>query len=334
MVYEAVQIIPLGKPAAMKCNKSMMDLFVILLALLGFIIWHQNSLAVTKLTTLTDIKYYKVYLITTDKGFQYWGMINQGASDMAAATGIQYIWDAPDTRSTTKQIEIINKAVEDGANALIIAADDPKWISGPVEDAKARGVKVIYVDTPAYEEAITTLSTDNYQAGILAGKTMISMLNNKGIESGSIGIINLADKANTLLRETGFRDTLSNDGRFKLLDTIYTINDKPEVTQKAAESVINDNTDLVALFGTSEGTSLGVGYANKAHNNQFIGVGFDKTEDMTKLLNAGSMNAIINQNPYTMGYLGMAEAIAAIFGKNTGPEYIDTGVLVVQESME
>ena len=47
-----------------------------------------------------------------------------------------------------------------------------------------------------------------------------------------------------------------------------------------------------------------------------------------KLLNDGSLKVIINQNPYTMGYLGMAEAIAAILGKNTGPEFINTGVTV------
>lgn len=94
---------------------------------------------------------------------------------------------------------------------------------------------------------------------------MISILNNKGLGFGSIGIINLADKANTLLREKGFREVLEKDGRFKLLDTIYTINDKTEVTQKAAESVINENTVLVALFGTSEGASLDVGYAVRCH---------------------------------------------------------------------
>ena len=49
-----------------------------------------------------------------------------------------------------------------------------------------------------------------------------------------------------------------------------------------------------------------------------------------QLLNDGNLKAIINQNPYTMGYLGMAEAVAAILGKDTGPEYINTGVSVVE----
>jgi ribose transport system substrate-binding protein len=315
----------------MKSNKIIINIAVITLAILLFIIWHRNSIEKATQTSFSDIEYYTVYLITTDKGYQYWGILNNGAADMAAEVGIEYIWDAPEVRSTDKQIEIINKAVNSGADALLVAADDPKWISGAIEDAKARGVKIIYVDSPAYEEAITTLTTDNYAAGVLAAETMISILDERGIISGSIGIINLANKENTYLREIGFRDTLAQDARFNVLETIYTETDLPERTQAAAERMINENEDLVALFGTSEGTSIGVGYANKANDNRYVAVGFDKTEVMTQLLQDENLNAIIDQNPYTMGYLGMAQAIAAIFGKDTGPEYIDTGVTVVKK---
>ena len=314
----------------MRIKKVIIDMTTIAIALLLFIIWHQNCIENTTQTSSLNIENYTVYLITTDKGFQYWDIINQGASDMAALVDVNYIWNAPAERNTLKQIEIINEAVDRGANALLVAADDPKWISGAIEDAKARGVKVIYVDTAAYEEAITTLATDNYNAGVLAGETLLSILEEKDINRGSIGIINLANKENTLLREIGFRDTLVENARFNILDTIYSQTDNPEITQEVAERLISENEDLVALFGTSEGTTIGVGYANRANNNRYVSVGFDKTEVMTQLLKDGNLEAIIDQNPYTMGYLGMAQAVAAILGRETGPEYIDTGVSVVR----
>lgn len=313
----------------MKRKKIWMDIAVILLAFLLFVLWHQNTFGDAARAAFSNIRYYKVYLITSGKGYQFWGIMNQGAADMAASVGIEYIWEAPEFRSPERQIELIRSAVDSGADAILVAADDPKKISAAIEDAKARGVKIIYVDTPAYEEAITTLATDNYEAGVLAGQTMLSILNNAGINSGSIGILNLTDKENTAIREIGFRDTLAQDPRFQLLQTVYTETDEPEITQPAAEQIIDTNENLVALFGTSEGTSLGVGRAILANDNRYIGVGFDKTSDMEELLRAGSLKAIIDQNPYTMGYLGMAEAIAAIFGKSTGPEFINTGVAVV-----
>jgi ribose transport system substrate-binding protein len=36
------------------------------------------------------------------------------------------------------------------------------------------------------------------------------------------------------------------------------------------------------------------------------------------------------QNPFTMGYLGVAEAYAAISQLSTGPSVIDTGVSVLR----
>lgn len=320
---------PLRKLVIMNVKKVIVNIIVLILSFLIFAVWYQTSVINSAQTVSAPIESYKVYLITTDKEFQYWTFMDKGASDMAKAAGIQYIWDAPEKRNVNKQIEIINKAVEDGANALLVAADDPKEITEAIEDAKAKGVKVIYVDSPANEEAITTLATNNYAAGLVAGQTMLSLLEKVGINSGSIGILSIPGKENSAERESGFREVLQADNRFMILNTVFTNGDS-EITKEATERIINDNKDLVALYATNEGTSIGIGNAIKANDNRFIGVGYDATDEMLQLLHDGSIKAIINQNPYTMGYLGMAEAIAAIFGKNTGPSYIDTGISVVQ----
>lgn len=313
----------------MKLKRLIIDITVVTLTFVFFVIWHQTFIEEKALVSATNIEHNKVYLITTDKEYQYWNFINRGASDMAELVGIKYIWDAPDERSAMKQIEVINKAVEDDADALLIAADDPRLISGAVEDAKARGVKIIYVDSPAYEEAITTLATDNYEAGVRAAETMLSLFESRGIEGGSIGIISIPQKANVELREKGFRDTMANDPRFQVLDSTYVPSGTAEDAKAAALNLMNSTEGLVALFGTNEGTSEGLGYANQERQNQYITIGFDETTAMLRLLRDGNLNAIIVQNPYTMGYLGMAQAIAAILGKNTGPEYLNTGVRVM-----
>lgn len=301
--------------------------FTILLLML-FVIWHRNSIG--KVVQTTSLQNYTVYLITTERGYEYWETLNQGAADMAALLGVGYVWEAPIERNTYEQIGLINRALERGANALIVAADDPVRVSSVIEDAKARSIPVIYVDTPAYEEALTTLATDNYKAGVIAGQTMLSILDRMGITSGSIGIVNLTLKANTELREMGFREALAQDTRYHVLETMYVESDNPEITQEAAERIINDNQDLVALYATTEGTTMGIGYAIQANDNRYVGVGYDKTIIMTQLLQDGSLKAVLDQNPYTMGYLGMAQAVAAILGKDTGPEYIDTGITVVE----
>lgn len=319
------------KIVRMKRRKAIIDILVILLAFILFVIWEQKCIRNTTATTsLSLVKYYDVYLITADKNDQFWHYMNQGAADMAALTGVQYFWRAPEERNTEGQIDIIKEAVNNNAAALLIAADNPKRIAAAVEDAKARGVKVVYVDAPANEEAITTLATDNYTAGFEAGRSMISYLNKMGKENGSIGIISIYDKSTTNQREQGFRDVLAKEPGFIILDTVYT-NGKSSDAKQAAEQLISQNKDLVGLFGTNEPTNEGVGYANNENDNRFVAIGFDKSDNTKKLLDNGSLNAIIEQNPYTMGYLGMAEAIAGILGKKTGPGYIDTGFTILEK---
>lgn len=313
----------------MRIKKIVINIIILMTAFAIFVTWHQYNIRNEVKLTSSLIIYDKVYLITTDKEYEYWNFINQGAADMAAAIGINYIWDAPAKRNVIEQINIINRAVNDGANALLVAADDPRRVSGAIEDAKARGVKIIYVDSPANEEAITTLSTNNYDAGVAAGQTLISLLSDSGIVSGSIGIVSIASKQNAELRESGFRKVILSDGRYHLLDTLFT-NGEPASSEAAANKIINENEDLIALFGTNEGTTVGVGNANKSVNNRIVGIGFDKTQQNMELLKNGSLKAIIAQNPYTMGYLGMAEAVAALLGKRTGPPYLNTGFSVLK----
>jgi len=128
-------------------------------------------------------------------------------------------------------------------------------------------------------------------------------------------------------REKGFRDAIKKDGEYTILDTRYTTGDIT-MTQEAAEAFIKENPNLVGLFGTSETTTIGVGNAIKASNKNIVGIGFDITKTIQEMIDAGYIKAVMVQNPYTMGYLGMAEAFAALNGYNTGPPFLNTGVKV------
>ncbi|MDR0396555.1 MAG: substrate-binding domain-containing protein, partial [Oscillospiraceae bacterium] len=261
-----------------------------------------------------------VYLITMDRMDQHWVAVDQGAKDMAAALGLDYKWDAPETKDNAQQIEALNNAVSDGAQLILLAANDPVAISMAIQEAKTAGVKIIYVDSGANEPAIATLSTDNYNAGKLAGQTMLADLDAAGVESGTIGIISVNTATNsTMQREGGFRDAIAADGRFTVLETEYKDGDAA-ASQEAATNFINANPDLAGLFGANEGSTVGVGNAIKAADasDSIVGVGFDKSDAILGLLEDGSLKAAMAQNPYTMGFLGMAQAYAAINGLSTG----------------
>ncbi|MHB8130554.1 MAG: substrate-binding domain-containing protein [Mobilitalea sp.] len=311
----------------MNKSKVITDMLVILGSLILFIIWYEGRYQNT-ISTSSTLEDYKVYLITMEKTSQYWYILDQGASDMAKLLGVTYIWDAPQKRIVDEQIEIIRNAVKNGANALMIAASDPVKVSGAIEDAKAVGVKIIYVDAPAYEKGIITFATDNYSAGVTAGQTMILELESIGIKTGSIGIIGVTlENETTMDREEGFKSVIEADGRFKLLNTQYANGDSV-LAQSQAEAFIADNSDLVGIFGTNEDTTIGVGNTIKVSKKEIIGIGFDLTGTIQELIDEGYLKAVMVQNPYVMGYLGMGSTIAALKGFDTGPPFINTGVSI------
>lgn len=266
-----------------------------------------------------------------DKSDQFWRFMDNGAREMATMLGVTYEWDAPLTRDVNKQIQIFNNAVAAGADAIMLAASDPLKISRAVEEAKAKGVKIIYVDAPAFEEAVITLATDNYTAGRIAGENMFYELEEIGLTYGSIGIIGVTpENRTTVNREMGFRDYFKLFVRYQILETIYT-NGDPELAKQATEKYIRDNPNLVGIFSTNEGSTLGMGYALRENDINIIGIGFDITAIIQEMIRDNTIKATLVQNPFTMGYLGMAEAIAALRGFDTGPQLISTGVTVVNK---
>lgn len=313
-------------------KKLLINSFIIASAFLIFATWYQNCILNKKSVSVSNQnQHYTIYLITMDKQTNFWEIMNQGATDMANLIGVNYIWAAPQKRVVEEQIQIFNQAVERGADAILLAASDPVRISSAVEDAKAKGVKIIYVDAPANEEAVVTLATENYNAGRIAGETMLSELGAAGITSGSIGIIDvMPESLNTVNRDLGFRDVLSRDGRFELLDTQY-VGAEEVLLEKEVTLLINETSNLVGLFATNENTTIGTGNAIQASGKKPIGIGFDYNEQTKVLLKNNALKAVLNQNPYTMGYLGMAEAVAALKGYNTGPPFINTGVSVINQ---
>lgn len=306
------------------------DFMIVIVVLLMLVLNNFQRVRGNEVITASVNLPYDIYLITMDKMDQHWYEMNRGAFDMTGMLGLDYQWLAPETKDIQMQIDLLNQAVEKGADAILIAVNDPLKMAAPIEDAKANGVKIIYVDSPAYEEAVTTLATDNYGAGIDAGKAMINELGELGIESGRIGIIGVNEVTDsTVKREAGFREALRLDGRYTIVPTDYR-NGDPVASQEAAALMIRNYPDIVGLFGTNEGSTAGVGMAIKAQRKKIIGIGFDKSKTILDLLKEENLKAVVTQNPYTMGYLGVAEAVAALKGMETGPSSINTGVSVIR----
>lgn len=273
----------------------------------------------------------KVYLITMDQMDQHWVNVDKGCQQAveelkADGVNIKYSWSAPDKKEDAKQIECVNNAVADGADVILVAANGPDAITDALKSADAAGVKIIYVDSPANFEGIQTLATDNKAAGKMAGEEMIKALNDKGVTSGNIGVITVnAATQSTVDRVEGFRSAFEGTD-FVLSEDQYAEGDAVKAKEFATNFL---SQNYVGLFGANEGTTVGVGNAIDELSSEAIGVGFDKSDSVTALIEKGALLCTMAQNPDKMGYEGMMTASKVLNGETITEKNIDTGVTVL-----
>lgn len=269
----------------------------------------------------------KIALITMDSIDQHWITLNEGAQAEAKELGVTVDFMSPNTKDDAQQIECVNNAVAGGYDAIMVAANGPDAISSALQEAADAGVKIVYVDSPANVEAEATFSTDNKAAGKTAGEEMIKALEEKGVTSGKIGIINVnAATDSTVNREEGFREAFEGT-EFEIMETQYGEGDAAK-SQSIAENYITQG--VVGIFGCNEGSTTGAGNAIKASGNaDIIGAGFDKSDAILNLIEDGYLYCTMAQNPDVMGSEGVKAAVQAIGGENLGGEVTDTGVSVI-----
>ncbi len=277
-----------------------------------------------------DGETYDVFLITMDQMDQHWVTVDEGCQKAVEELGnVNYKWLAPDVKDDAKQIEQINNAVAEGADAILLAANGPDAVTAALEEAEEAGVTIVYVDSPADLPAARTLATDNVAAGKLAGEEMLVALEEKGTDSGSIGIVNVnAATQSTVDREEGFREAFEGTD-FEILETQYGEGDAVK-SQEIATNYINQG--VVGIFGANEGSTVGSGNANKEAGDDIVVVGFDQSDTIQSLIEDGSILCTMAQNPDVMGYEGIKVAVAVLSGSEEADgAIIDTGVSVLDK---
>ena len=219
------------------------------------------------------------------------------------------------------QRRCIEQAVDEGADAILIAASSPHGINESLEKADKAGVKIIYVDNAAEFDCVAFLATDNELAGMIAGETMKTALIESRISSGTIGLmVNKDNVTSTALRVKGFRKV------FVILADTFFMEDEPE----RIKTFVKEHPDYIAFFGSNERTALALGEQIKDSNSKQIVVSFDTSDAVMTLLYEGAIYATLQQKPQLMGYDGIRIALEALKGNYTEKNVvIDTGVKII-----
>ena len=130
---------------------------------------------------VTNEQYHMVFIVKTMQSPFMLRMI-EGAQTAAADLNIKMDCLGPETPfSTEEQIRLMENAISQGVDAIIIAPSDSNAIIPGIKKANEAGIIVATPNTKAYGgEVLTWTGVENYDVGYQLGKKLAESLNGKG----------------------------------------------------------------------------------------------------------------------------------------------------------
>ena len=263
---------------------------------------------------------HSVTLVAKSTQTEFWLSVFAGAEAAATEYNLSLNILGPETEEDYEsQNQMVADAVEAGAEALVFSAIDYENNAQAIDEAARAGVKIVAIDSNVDSDAVSTyIGTDNYAAGQMAAQAALDRVSGQL----NVGIINYdISSANGQERERGAVDTFTQSGRAEVTAVINTLA-QASYAQEDTEALLREHPEINVLLAFNEPTSVGAAQAVEElglSESVFL-VGFDSNVLTIDGLQEGSVDALIVQNPYAMGYLGVESADKLLSGQGNSVE--------------
>ena len=243
----------------------------------------------------------------------FWQSVHAGA--VAASrenAGFTVVWNGPASETDFEgEIQIIDSMINQHLDAICLAPIDEKVLVTVVNRASAAGIPVIIFDSPIdTDRFVAQVATDNYAAGQLAASRVAEVLNGNGkiaevaVEPGS---------ASTMAREKGFEDKIAaNAPGIRIAQKQYGMADFAQ-SLKVSENMLAASPDLKGMFASNESSTVGALRALKGRAGVKL-VGFDFSPQILEGLKDGTVDSVVVQDPFQMGYKSFVAAMTKLKG--------------------
>jgi ribose transport system substrate-binding protein len=278
---------------------------------------------------------YKIYLITKSTSTEFWRSVFAGANAARAEYNVNLVIRGPDTEENyAGQNMYIQEAIRNHADAIVFSAISYTENAAAIDEAAEAGIKIVVIDSDVNSSRVSArIGTDNIQAGRITAAAALDT----DEQHLSVGIVNFAQfSRNGEEREIGLREQLEKDPRVEAICTVNSLTDHDAARESATE-LLREHPEINILIGLNEPLGVGVAEASEELKlkDRVRVISFDSNIRCIELLRHGDVSALIVQNPYAMGYLGVETAWKILEGQSFRPDQlIDTATsIITQENM-
>ncbi len=244
--------------------------------------------------------------------------VDEALKELGGSNRISGATDA----GASSQIPIINAAVQQKPDAIIIAGNDPDAVAPSLKQAAAKGIKIVGMDSDVAPDARSVFI--NQVTTELVGKNQVESIARQIGNKGEIAILSAtANATNQNAWIKVMKDTLK-DPKYKdikLVKVAYGDDDDQKSFQET-QGLIQAYPNLKGIISpTTVGVAAAARYLSTSPQKgkiKLTGLGFPN--QMRKFVKDGTVEEFQLWVPKDVGYLAGQAAAALVAGRITGKE--------------
>jgi simple sugar transport system substrate-binding protein len=232
----------------------------------------------------------------------FWSVVKNGVEEAARDTGASVEYRAPATFDMVAMSQLIDAAVNQEPDGLVVSIPDPDALGPAIERAVAAGIPVISMnsgsDVSKSLGALLHVGQDEYDAGKAAGAKLAEMGGKNGIcVNQEVGNVSLD------LRCQGFADGFGGSS-----SVLPTSNDPSVIEAKVKAALQSDGSiDTILALGASTGGEPSVAAVKALGLSATVKVAsFDLSAPFLQSVADGDAAFAIDQQQFLQGYLPVA----------------------------
>ena len=252
----------------------------------------------------------------------------EGAKKAAKQAGVPLtVVDASD--DATKQVSDIEDLVSKNVSVLIVNPVDSDAVTGAVEAAIAKGVRVISVDRVVNGVDIDCqIASDNVAGAELATQYIVDTL---GENVKTAELVGTSGASAAIDRSQGFHNIA--DKKLKVVASQTADFDRTQ-GMTVMENMLQADSSIQAVFAGNDEMALGAVEAISGAKKDVLVVGFDATDDAIEAIRQGRMGATIAQQPALIGSTAVENAIKLTKGESIPKEIPVEVTLITKDNVD
>jgi len=262
---------------------------------------------------------YQIAVIPKATTYDFWKSVHAGADQAAKKLNVEIIWKGPVREGDVEgQINVVQDFISKKVDGICLAPSDSQALMAVVQQARDEGIPVVIYDSGLENDAnaISTVATDNYKAGVIAAEHMGKILGGKG---NVIVLRYTPGSQSTELRERGFLETLKKKfSDIRVISENEYAGDTAETALDKAQKLLEQFDDVQGVFTPCEHVTSGMLQAltDRELAGKIKFIGFDASPRLVQALKEGKMQGLVLQDPVSMASLAVEKLVDHLSGKS------------------